>query len=335
MKSILPKKYPHGLIKPITKNQPRDRKKELMLAQVRQVGRVLDIASARHDGSLGDEYIKLAQAMILCTLPISATKDTKITRQARLGDGSTLYVTFSAAHPNVAMPFGADRKVLAWIFDKAIRTGTPFIPWNSALEFQQEMGLTKGGKNNRDLSKRFERVAGLVINIQREAGEGKRDLTYPLIERSYLPSSITGKKHQDGSWQQSLPELEDRYGFVMNANLFQDIKKHHIVLPRRLWQEIKGPTQVQDIVFWLIFRCFSAASETVIPWKALSDQFPQDSNPHRNRVHARRAIKIIKNLWPGAQIQELPHGILVDRAKQALLEDDISKGRIRKLSPPS
>ena len=194
-----------------------------MLAQTRQAMRVLEIVDAKHEGKLGDEYIKLAQAMILCTLPYSATKETKITRQARLGDGSTLYVTFSAAHPNVGMPFGADRKVLAWIFDKAIRTESPFIPWASAVEFQKEMGLTKGGKNNRDLNRRFERVAGLVINIQREAGEGKRDLTYPLIERSYLPSSITGKK-LDNDMQQSLPELADRYGFAMNLSLFNDIR---------------------------------------------------------------------------------------------------------------
>ncbi len=314
------------------KKRSRDRTKENMLAQVRQAQRVMNIAEARHDGKLGDEYIKLAQAMILCTLPYSATKETKITRQARLGDGSTLYVTFSAAHPNVGMPFGADRKVLAWIFDKAIRMDSPFIPWKSAVEFQKEMGLTKGGKNNRDLNKRFERVAGLVINIQREAGEGKRDLTYPLIERSYLPSSITGKKLDD-EWQQSLPELEDRYGFAMNPSLFNDIRKHHIVLPRRLWAEIKGPTQVQDLVFWLIFRCYSAASETVIPWKALVEQFPQDSNPHRNRLHARKAIRTLKALWPGVQIEEVPQGILVDRAKQGLLDDDAAKGRIRKLPP--
>ena len=312
------------------KKLPRDRKKEDLLAQTRQVKRVLDIVDAKFDGKLGDEYIKLAQAMILCTLPISATHETKITRQARLGDGSTLYVTFSAAHHNVGMPFGADRKVLAWIFDKAIRSETPFIPWSSAVEFQKEMGLTKGGKNNRDLHKRFERVAGLVISIQREAGEGKRDLTYPLIERSYLPPSITGKKLDNGM-QQSLPELADRYGFAMNPSLFNDIRKHHIVLPRRLWAEIKGPTAIQDLVFWLIFRCYSAASETIIPWKALTDQFPQDSNPHRNRLHTRKAIRTLKALWPGVQIEEVPQGIKVDRAKDSLLEDDAAKGWVRRL----
>ncbi len=291
------------------------------------------IVEAKQDGTLGNEYIKLAQAMILCTLPSSATTETKITRQARLGDGSTLYVTFSAVRPDVGMPFGTDRKVLAWIFDRAIRMDTPFIPWNSALEFQKEMGLTRGGKNNRDLRKRFERVAGLVINIQRATdGEGKRNLTYPLIERSFLPPSVTGRRSDDDS-QQCLPELEHRYGFAMNATLFEDIQKHHIVLPRRIWAEIKGPTQVQDLVFWLLYRCYSAASETVIPWKALAEQFPGESNPRRKKGHARAAIRILKALWPGVEIAEVPQGLLVNRAKQGLLDDDIAKGRIRRLSP--
>lgn len=131
--------------------------------------------------------------------------------------------------------------------------------------------------------------------------------------------------------QQSLPELADRYGFAMNPSLFNDIRKHHIVLPRRLWAEIKGPTQVQDLMFWLIFRCYSAASETIIPWKALTDQFSQDSNPHRNRLHTRKAIRMLKALWPGVQIEEVPQGIKVDRAKEGLLDDDAAKGRVRRL----
>ena len=316
------------------KKAARNRTKEVALAQTRQAMRVGDIAAARNDGSLGDEYIKLAQAMILCTLPYSATKETKITRQARLGDGSILYVTFSAVLPDVAMPFGADRKVLAWIFDKAIRSESPFIPWSSALEFQREMGLTKGGKNNRDLAKRFDRVRGLVINIQRGAAEGKRDLIYPVIERAYLPPSITGLKGQMEDSQQSLPELADRYGFAMNLSFWNDIRKYHIVLPRRLWQGVKGPSQVQDILYWLLLRCYAAASESVIPWKALQEQFPHDSNPHRNRVHARQAMKMLKAVWPSVRIEEVPHGILVDRAGSPLLDDDPMKGRIRRLTSP-
>ena len=307
----------------------RDRTKELMLAQARQAIRLGDVAVAQREGTLGDEYIKLAQAMILCTLPYSATTETKITRQARLGDGTTLYVTFSAALPNVPMPFGADRKLLAWIFDRALRSDSPFIPWESAVEYQREVGMGTGGKNYRALKARFSRVAGLVINIQREAGEGKRDLIYPVIEQSYLPTSITGTTRD--AEQPSLPEFADRFGFAMNQSLFNDIRRHHIVLPRQLWRDIKGPTVVQDMMLWLTFRCYSAASETVIPWSALNDQFPPDKNPDRPRANARKAIKLLREVWPGVRVEALDHGILVNQATEPLLEDDPSRRRTRRL----
>ena len=308
---------------------PRDSSKERRIAKERQAMKLGAIAVARHQGTLGEEYIKLAQAMILCTLPYSQTKETHITRRARLGDGSILSVTFSAAIANVPLPFGADRKLLAWIFDRAIREDSAFIAWSSATEYQREMGLPIGGSGNRDLHQRFKRVRGLVINIQRTSDRTTQDIIYPIIERTYLPESITGMVNEDD--QPSFPEMVDRFGFLLNPSLFEDIRKHHIVLPRKLWQEITGPTQVQDIVYWLIFRCYSAASESVIPWAALSEQFPQDKNPRRTRAYARQAITILSTLWPNVQIKELPQGIWVAHTPEPMLPDDVTKGRVRKL----
>jgi hypothetical protein len=307
----------------------RDTGQERKNARERLAIRLGDIAAARHDGTLGEEYIKLAQAMILCTLPHSQTTETRITRKARLGDGSVLSVTFSAARTNTPLPFGADRKLLAWIFDKAIRSDSPWIDWSSATEYQREMGLSIGGSGNRDLRKRFERVSGLVINVQRQTDKTTREIIYPVMAGVHLPSSVTGVFPEDG--QLDLPQLGNRFGFMLNADLFEDIRKYHIVLPRKLWQDIKGPTQVQDIVYWLIFRCYSAASETIVPWSALTEQFPQDSNPRRTRANARQAIKILTTLWPRVQIKEVPQGIWVAHTREPLLEDDSAKNRVRRL----
>ncbi len=124
---------------------------------------------------------------------------------------------------------------------------------------------------------------------------------------------------------------EDATLHPWNADLHADIKRHNVVLPRMLWRQIEGPTQVQDIAFWLVVRCYSAASDTVIPWSALQEQFSTDSNPRRLKSHARQAIAILHSLWPEAEISEVETGIAVKRVHHVLLPDDQTKGRVRRL----
>ena len=106
---------PKKLAKVSKKDGARDYSAEREAARLNTSDRVADLAVSGRDQTLGDEYIKLAQAMILCTLPHSATKETKITRRARLGDGTTLAVTFSATADGIGLPHGADRKLLFWL----------------------------------------------------------------------------------------------------------------------------------------------------------------------------------------------------------------------------
>lgn len=73
-------------------------------------------------------------------------------------------------------------------------------------------------------------------------------------------------------------------------------------------------------------------SETIIPWEALGEQFPQtDSNPYRLWQYLRKAIKVLKVLWPEAQVREDPKGLWVAKASAGMLEDDATRNRIRKL----
>ena len=74
----------------------RDYAKERQSAIESSVDRVVSLREDRDTGALGDEVIKMAQALILCTLPYRPTQDRQIVRSARLSDGSTLRVTFTA-----------------------------------------------------------------------------------------------------------------------------------------------------------------------------------------------------------------------------------------------
>jgi hypothetical protein len=315
----------------------RDRAAEKRIAKGKQALRIGQLMDDRNTGKLGDEVIKIAQAMLLCTLPYSATTENHVTRTARLGDGSTLTVTFSTGIPDVPLPFGSDRKLLAWVFDRAINSESPMIAWESAWEYQKEMGLKRSGKNNKDLRERFHRISGLNINIERQDASGIAGKNFSIIDTYNLPPSITGRKFNPN--QRSLgyaaeaPELPPApFGISINQTLFHDIRKHHVAVPRSLWLQSKGNSQVQDMVLWLYYRCYAAKNESLIPWSALAQQFPQDKNPRRARQHAREAIAQLRLLWPGVRVEATTTGIWVDKATQSLLLDDPSKGRIRRLS---
>ena len=279
----------------------RNYKAERVLADRRLKDRVVELAVARYDQTLGEEYIKLAQALILCTLPYSPTTNTRIVRRARLGDGSFLTVTFVAVSEGVLMPYGADRKLLHWLIDRAIRADDPYVPWSSALEYQREMGICQSGRSTRQIRERFARIAGMVIQIKRNNAEVTAQNTFPIIEASYLPNSLAQDVRDR---QRRLPSIGERFGVLLHRPLFEDLKRHKAVMPRRLWLEIDGPTAVQDLVLWLSYRCYSAASKTVIPWTALQEQFPtEDTNPHRIRQHAQSCHDVADALaWRQAGI---------------------------------
>ena len=315
----------------------RDRAAEKRVAKGKQALRLGQLLDDRNTGKLGDEVIKIAQAMLLCTLPYSATTENHITRTARLGDGSTLTVTFSTGIADVPLPFGADRKLLAWVFDRAINSESPMIAWESAWEYQKEMGLKRSGKNNADLRDRFHRISGLNINIERKDASGVAGKNFSIIDTYHLPPSITGRKanpdQQSLGYTADTPELPPApFGISINQTLFHDIRKHHVAVPRRLWLQSKGNSQVQDMVLWLYYRCYAAKTESVIPWSALAEQFPQDKNPRRARQHAKEAIAQLRLLWPGVRVEATATGVWVDKATQSLLLDDPSKGRFRRLS---
>ncbi len=329
---LAPNPPERGSLKPA-----RNRAAEQRVAKDKQALRLGQLLDDRNTGKLGDEVIKIAQAMLLCTLPYSATTEQHITRKARLGDGSTLTVTFSTGIPGVPLPFGADRKLLAWVFDRAINSESPMIAWESAWEYQKEMGLKRSGKNNRDLRERFHRISGLNINIERKDASGIAGKNFSIIDTYHLPPSITGRtvhpdQHSLGYPNDAPDAPQAPFGISINQTLFHDIRKHHVAVPRALWLQAKGNSQVHDMVLWLYYRCYAAKTESVIPWSALAEQFPEDKNPRRSRQHAREAIAQLRLLWPGVRVEATATGIWVDRATQALLLDDPSKGRVRLLS---
>lgn len=187
----------------------RDYAKERKVALEKTVERVAELRDDRDTGALGDEVIKMAQALILCTLPYRPTIDRQIVRSARLSDGSTLRVTFTAGITGVAMPFGNDRNLMAWLFDKAINSDTSFVTIKSASDYLRETGKKRNGDRVKELAARLSRLAGLVIGIERRGLAATQTVMLPMIAASNLPHNLTVQLEAENNGQKSIPGLED------------------------------------------------------------------------------------------------------------------------------
>jgi hypothetical protein len=97
--------------KPSASKKPRNRKVEDHLSKTRQAASLAKVRIDRDANGGEEEIFQVAQALILCGLPYDKTDQTKITRSARLADGSVVDVTFSTGL-KAGMPYGSDRSLL-------------------------------------------------------------------------------------------------------------------------------------------------------------------------------------------------------------------------------
>jgi Plasmid encoded RepA protein len=319
----------------------RDYARERVSAQNRQALRLGQLIDARNTGETAKEVVIIAHALILCTLPYSPTDEHFVVRKARLGDGSTLTVTFSKGIEDVPLPFGSDRKLLVWILDRAYRQKSREISWESAREYQREMGLSHGGKGNRNLQASFRRLAGLNINIERVNGTSAWGKNRSIIEDYFLPSSIRGVDDTDQMCLNGIPAHRD-YQVRINESLFEEMAAFHYAIPRLLWNQSKlldspkgkrglAGARAHDLLIFLFIRCFAARSESPIPWAALAEQVSSDSNPWRLKAQTCEAIKFLKHFWPGCQIEPIAIGVLINTATAPPHPDDFSVNRYRKI----
>ncbi len=252
--------------------------------------RGLEIVKKERESQLFD-VIQLAQIFAFCSLPYRPTEERQITRTARLGNGSSVEVTFTAMRPKVPLAFGNDRNLLYWLVDQAIRRQSPFIPWESASEYLKAMGQAESGRNRELLRERFRRVASMAVTVVRTSDVEKQDIV-PIFRRMVLPVSVTGREEDRHK------EHEEPLGVNFDKDFVADFMSHRIPILKSLLVATQARPQMQDCMFFLIWRSYSAASDSIIDWEKLRDQFWQaDSNRSRIRLRFKEAIALIKTVW--------------------------------------
>ena len=292
----------------------RDHHVEQHLALNRRAARFAGIRQQRDDGSLSQEMFQVSQALILCGLPYQPTTARHFTRKARLADGSTVAVTFSTAL-EAAMPYGSDRTLLHFLMDRAVKTGSRFVSWETATEFLNTMNLATGGKNRRDLRERFRRIAGLTIGVERKTADSYSGRVMPVIGEYHLPTSIDVRAEVQGA--QVLP-LTDKivYGVEIEDKFFKDLLAHHVPVPAEIIRATRKQSQLQDLVVFLYWRCYAAESTSLIKWEYLRQQVWQDDKKERRiRERFAEAIVCLRTLWPEINAEALSTGLMVGKPR--------------------
>lgn len=273
--------------------------------------RLVEVVALSRRNELSGELYQVAQALILCGLPYHPTTLSKITRSARLADGTRLKVTFSSSL-DTGLPYGSDRSVLHFLLDRAVKSQSPFVTWKTASQFLEAMGMQQGGKNRRDLRERYLRIRALTIGVERSSGRSSDSQIMPVIRRSHLPSSIS--PHMNGrDIRQHALEIEDAdFGLEIDSDFFEELVAHPVVVPAEIIRATRGKPQLQDMVLFLYWRGFAARSTSLIPWRELRMQLWQaDTNLPRIRARFATAIRALQTLWPELRASAESKGLIV------------------------
>jgi hypothetical protein len=291
---------------------PRNHLLEAHLAKTRRAGSLAAVRAERDAGGADEEIFQVAQALILCGLPYGKTDQIRITRTARIADGSIVSVTFSVASKDGEMPYGSDRSLLHFLFNKAVRSNSRFVSWETATEFLKAMDISDGGKSYRDLRARFDRIRGLVISVERQTSASRQTETTPIIRRSHLPSSVD--VYASGLGQSLLPidRTSIVFGVELDEGFFEDLKRYHVPVPAVIIKATRNKSQMQDIMLFLHWRSYAAKKPSLIQWQHLRLQLWQDDATHRRiKVRFAEAIRALRVLWPELQAEALKTGLLI------------------------
>ncbi len=270
-----------------------------------QMGLLIELQAIREERERDTfDILQLAQIFCFCSLPYRPSVERQISHTARLGDGSTVEVIFTAMRPGVPIAYGNDRMLLYWLVDKAIREETSYIPWEHAAEYFRASKQGDGGKNGKLLRERFRRIASTAITVVRKASGTEEQIVMPIIRRMALPASISGVQDEMEVFNRRKMTL----GVQFDEGFVKDFMTHRVPVLRSLLVATQARLQMQDYMFFLIWRSYSAASESIIPWDRLRDQFwGSDTNLSRIRLRFREAINLIWTAWPELRA-EARHG---------------------------
>lgn len=246
------------------------------------------------------ETIRMARAIAMAGLPKRPTAERDLVRTLRLGGDLWLRVTHSTTRGN-RLPYGEDRFVLAGIQHLAIEAASPVVFFEKVGQLLEMFDIDQNGRSLRVLRDRFERIAGLSVHLAYARTQEDLD-NCPAVEQVFvirkyaLPSrkDLEAEKAGQLTFPKILddPELNDSpYGVVLSEDFWSVLQetKNRLLMPLDLLKLFIDRPTGWDYACFLVARCGSARSASVVPHEALISLF-RDSPKEADR-HVIRRLK--------------------------------------------
>lgn len=263
----------------------------------RDLKRFQALWSAREE--LGKRELLLqAKALVLCALPYKRTRDRIITRTARVGKDAEISVTFAAVGKGAELPFGADRALLGWIQTRAFRNG--FIEFQTLREFLGAFGLNDSGANYRRFRERVDRLVHLSISIEATTADALAVENIHPVRTAYYPRTAkAARRRLDSEQAGQVLMIPERYGFRLDPEFWSYLQANPVPLPLPLMRLFHDKPKAWDFCQFLLFRCYSARSVSVVPWSVFQSQLgSQDRDRRRLKWTLSRFLDQIRVVYP-------------------------------------
>ena len=235
-----------------------------------------------------------SRPFVLCGLPIR--RPGKAVREYSRVNGR--FALRIATNSPLGLPFGQDRLIPLWVSTLAIRQQNRRVTFSSAAELLREFGLSTSGFHYKRIVQGFERVfeATIYFNADGQRGGAK-----------YIDRSRFNFFDQLRLWylddNPGLPGDDFQNVIVLSEQFWQEVQNHPIPVDLGIVRALAHAPGALDFACWLIWRCWTAKQEQLIPVfgeNGLNLQLGvvDYARPRRFREQVAKWLDTLRTLWP-------------------------------------
>jgi hypothetical protein len=227
---------------------------------------------------------------------------------ARLSDTGMLDKHGRPVHRSqrIGIPYGSfPRILLAFLASEVVLKGSPEIELGGGVrDWFGRMGIRcTGGPNGtiRAVRTQLDRLMNAKISIT-EQGEA-------LCEGQFLLAE--GQRPGPEAWwndDKTISMWQPR--FMLSPTFFQSLKNRAVPINLRAMTALCRCPLAMDLYVWTSYRSDELRKDfTLVPWRALWNQFGSDSAMNKFQENVRRALGKVQTVYPELQVKADRNGL--------------------------